>query len=81
MGMDRGLNTYNIAVDDQPVKTFDFYIHTKLNVCIFDKTFSKQSERKAPSVKLIKLFSHDFFTKNRDKKKRNSTIFGFLDQN
>ena len=35
----------------QPVKTFDFYIKVYLKVCIFDKTFSKQAERKAPTVK------------------------------
>jgi hypothetical protein len=38
------------AFGGQPVKTFDFYIHVNLNVCIFDKIFSKQAARKAPAV-------------------------------
>ena len=32
-------------------KTFDFYIHENINVCIFDKIFYKQAEGKALKVK------------------------------
>ena len=44
----------NIGFDDQPVKTFDFYINVNLKVCIFDKTFSKQAAAKAHPLAIIK---------------------------
>lgn len=64
-GLAVGLSKYkndtlsNTAFAGQPVKTFDFYIHVNLKVCIFDKTFSKQAAAKAHPLYTIPYVSRE----------------------